>query len=520
MNKTLRQWTATVLIASLCLPAVSPVFAAEGQVTSPENTAQATIQSEPTTTATPAPTAPQPSTTTPEPSVTAEATPTPTVDDSTSVKTNADTSSNTAATATPSVVYAAHVQNIGWMNETRDGATAGTTGRSLRAEGMRIRLENAPYTGDIAYRSHIQNIGWEDKYQSAFALSGTEGRSLQMEAVQIKLTGEMSKHFDVYYRVHIADAGWLGWAKNGESAGSSGYCLRMEAIEIQLTPKGTTPAVAAEASARKAYCEMGYDFRGHVQNIGWQKPVGNFGMVGTTGRGLRMEAIRLLVDDPVYGGNVRAMAHLQDVGWGQGWVNAGIAGTTGQARRLEGVKLELTGATANRFDIYYRAHVQNIGWLGWAKNGQAAGSEGFGYRMEGLQVLIVPKGAGAPGDTNDTYRVYVPEIVIPNFDLICAVVQQEGGASYEGALAVISCIMNRADSGRWGGHDPVSVITAPGQFSAYLDGTYTRYLGRSSIGVQNAVRDCIGKGVRIHPFQSFRSYPTQGSTFIVNQWFF
>ncbi|MBQ7991669.1 MAG: hypothetical protein IJ252_01440, partial [Solobacterium sp.] len=31
--------------------------------------------------------------------------------------------------------------------------------------------------------------------------------------------------------------GWLGWAKNGESAGS-GEGLRLEAIEIRLVEKG------------------------------------------------------------------------------------------------------------------------------------------------------------------------------------------------------------------------------------------------------------------------------------------
>ena len=507
MNKTFRQWTATALIAALCLPIASPVFAADAELTPTPSTATPTTQTDASPTAA-----------TPTPSAAPEATPSPSAEP-------APTAGNTDATvktnaATPSVVYAVHVQNIGWMDETRDGNVGGTTARALRAEGLRVRLENAPCAGDIVYQSHVQNIGWEREEKSAFATSGTEGQSLRMEAVRIKLTGEMGNRYDVYYRVHIADAGWLSWAKNGENAGSAGYALRMEAIEIRLVPKGEQPNVDLAASNKRAFCQMGFDFQAHVQNIGWQQSVGNSGTIGTTGQSLRMEAIRLLVDDPVYGGNVRTLVHMQDVGWNQGWVTAGTAGTTGQSRRVECVRLELTGNLAGKYDIYYRAHVQNIGWMGWAKNGQAAGTEGFAYRMEALQVMIVPKGSGAPGSTNDTYRVYVPQIVIPNFDLICAVVQQEGGASYEGALAVITCIMNRADSGRWGGNDPVSVITAPGQFSAYLDGTYTRYLGCSSAAVQNAVRDCIGKGVRIHPFQSFRSYPTPGSTFIVNQWFF
>ena len=59
-----------------------------------------------------------------------------------------------------------------------------------------------------------------------------------MEAVQIRLTGDVQKQYDIYYRVHIQDYGWLNWAKNGEKAGSEGKSKRMEAIEIRLVKKG------------------------------------------------------------------------------------------------------------------------------------------------------------------------------------------------------------------------------------------------------------------------------------------
>lgn len=104
-----------------------------------------------------------------------------------------------------------------------------------------------------------------------------------------------------------------------------------------------------------------------------------------------------------------------------------------------------------------------------------------------------------------------------DFDLICAVVQQEGGGSYESALAVISCIMNRVDRG---GGDAVSVITAPGQFSAYLDGAYEKYLGNSSADVQQAVKDCMEGGKRNHSCTSFRGYYVEGSTQIGGNYYF
>ena len=43
---------------------------------------------------------------------------------------------------------------------------------------------------------------------------------------------------DVYYRVHAETYGWLGWAKNGESAGTEGLSKILEAIEIKIVPKG------------------------------------------------------------------------------------------------------------------------------------------------------------------------------------------------------------------------------------------------------------------------------------------
>jgi uncharacterized protein YjdB len=69
-------------------------------------------------------------------------------------------------------------------------------------------------------------------------MSGTSGRGLRLEAIQIKLTGEMANQYDVYYRVHAQNFGWLGWAKNGASAGTEGYGYRLEGIQIVLVKKG------------------------------------------------------------------------------------------------------------------------------------------------------------------------------------------------------------------------------------------------------------------------------------------
>ena len=68
-----------------------------------------------------------------------------------------------------------------------------------------------------------------------------------MEAIRISLTGAAADAYDVYYRVHSANFGWLGWAANGREAGSQGFGYRMEAIQIQLVPKGGSAPGGGEA---------------------------------------------------------------------------------------------------------------------------------------------------------------------------------------------------------------------------------------------------------------------------------
>lgn len=149
------------------------------------------------------------------------------------------------AVGIPSVSYRTHVQNDGWQGFVADGTMSGTAGRSLRLEGIEIKLEAPDYDLGITYQTHIQNIGWEAEtdrgWKSNGAMSGTEGLSYRLEAIQINLTGADAAGFDVYYQVHAQNIGWLGWTKNGESAGTAGYSYRLEGIHIVIVPKGGNP---------------------------------------------------------------------------------------------------------------------------------------------------------------------------------------------------------------------------------------------------------------------------------------
>ncbi len=141
-------------------------------------------------------------------------------------------------------------------------------------------------------------------------------------------------------------------------------------------------------------------YRAYVQGIGWMDPASGGAMLGTTGRALRLEALRLKLGDKLGAvGSIQYRAHVQTYGW-QGWkADSATCGTTGQSKRLEAVQVRLTGKAAETYDVYYRVHCQTYGWMAWAKNGAKAGTAGQAKRLEAVQVVLVPKGAKASGTT-------------------------------------------------------------------------------------------------------------------------
>ncbi len=298
------------------------------------------------------------------------------------------------------IKYQTHVQYVGWQGWKNNGEMSGTEGQSLRLEGIYIKLNNKHISGGINYQTHVQNIGWQG-WKSNGQMAGTQGQSLRLEAIRIKLTGEIANYYDIYYRVHSQEFGWLGWAKNGESAGTEGYSYRLEGIEIRLIKKGTSVPENTTNSFIKKPTQVNYQT--HVQYVGWQEWKNNGEMSGTEGQSLRLEAIKINLSNLEHTGGITYQTHVQNIGW-QGWKSNGqMAGTQGQSLRLEAIRIKLTGEIANYYDIYYRVHSQEFGWLGWAKNGESAGTEGYSYRLEGIEIRLIKKGTSVPENTTNSF---------------------------------------------------------------------------------------------------------------------
>ena len=310
---------------------------------------------------------------------------------------------------TPDVSYRTHVQDVGWQDYQSNGAMSGTSGQSLRLEGININVTGNSNLG-VQYTTHVQDYEWMP-WSANDEMSGTEGESKRLEAIKIQLTGADKDLYDIYYRVHAQDFGWLDWASNGAAAGTAGFSKRLEAIEIIVVEKGSgAPGLTArpyvanggtEEAAGAAASNVAYQT--HIQNVGWQGIKYNQQMSGTSGKSYRLEGIKIKLTNQQYSGGIVYTTHVQDIGWQENKSNGEMSGTSGQSLRLEAIKIQLTGEMANQYDVYYRVHIQDFGWLGWAKNGEESGSEGLSKRLEGIEVVLVKKGGAAPGTTDNTY---------------------------------------------------------------------------------------------------------------------
>ena len=306
-----------------------------------------------------------------------------------------------------SITYSGHAQTYGDLKAVNDGAQLGSTGQGKRLEAFKINKGDAlkDIEGDIVYRAHVQTYGTQDWVKNG-ALSGTTGKSKRVEAIQIYLTGELAEKYDIYYMTHIQTYGWTKWVKGSQDysgwCGSSGYSKRMEAIKIQLVKKdgGTVPTDSNSFSYVTPTNIGTVVYSGHAQSYGNLAAVGDGTELGSTGKGKRLEAVKISKGDVLSDiqGDIVYRTHVQSYG-NQGWVkNGALSGTTGKSKRIEAIQIYLTGELAEQYDIYYMTHIQTFGWTKWVKGSQDdsswCGSSGLAKRMEAIKIQLVKKDGG------------------------------------------------------------------------------------------------------------------------------
>ena len=147
-------------------------------------------------------------------------------------------------TSTTNVNYRVHRESGGWETKwAKNGGVSGTAGKSKQIDCFGLTLSGNQYKGGISYRAYRKESDWETTWSSNGEISGVQGK--RINAVAINLTGPVAEEYDVYYRVYVTGFGWLDWAKNGAASGVTGLSYSLEAIQVVLVKKNN-PAPASD----------------------------------------------------------------------------------------------------------------------------------------------------------------------------------------------------------------------------------------------------------------------------------
>lgn len=144
----------------------------------------------------------------------------------------------------------AHMQNSGWqtsqtVNENQI-LNLGIVDTTLRVEAMKISV-TGPVSGGISYQAQSQSLGWQPAVSDG-QIAGTVGKSLRMETIKVSLTGDLATSYDIYYRTQVENYGWLGWTKDGNPSGTVSKSLRLQALQLVLVKKNSTLPITVDTS--------------------------------------------------------------------------------------------------------------------------------------------------------------------------------------------------------------------------------------------------------------------------------
>ncbi len=147
-----------------------------------------------------------------------------------------------AATAN---VKASVANGAGYSKAVASGKTAGAAKASAKAmTGVKISLSGVK--GTVTYKLSSATAYAQNK-NGKIATPGAAAQTLS-----VSLSGAAKKKCDVYYRAYTPGYGWLGWAKNGEAAGTKVANKYISAIQVKLTAKNK--ALSAYKSTKSVAC--------------------------------------------------------------------------------------------------------------------------------------------------------------------------------------------------------------------------------------------------------------------------
>lgn len=104
-------------------------------------------------------------------------------------------------------------------------------------------LKNYNGIGGVSYRAYTNSGGFLWWYHDG-GPTGVPGEGSHVEAFQLQLTGDAERDYDIYYSATSSTQGKMGYAMNGQIAGTTDVGEYITDIEVVLVPKGGAAPVS------------------------------------------------------------------------------------------------------------------------------------------------------------------------------------------------------------------------------------------------------------------------------------
>lgn len=167
-----------------------------------------------------------------------------------------------------------------------------------------------------------------------------------------------------------------------------------KADKIDIVEEKPAPVIVPVQKPGPQCNDRGIFYQAHCKDIGWCDPVRDGQTAGTEGFDLRMEALRI---NPPKGWNLFARLHIENVGWVSYYdivhvdniENAKVLGTTGESKQIESIIIGVSKRPKNSNSILrFRVYQEQKCWKAWTDEGDASGSDGLHMRLEGIQIML------------------------------------------------------------------------------------------------------------------------------------
>ena len=240
--------------------------------------------------------------------------------------------------------------NSGAAKVCADAANAAMAKLGFKNRGTKVRtdlvvLNSTKMPAVLFEMGFIDNKGDNDLFVSKFeqiaqglaeAVAKAVGVTIKQEEKKKpkQEPGEAKNTIGIKYRSHVQDLGTLAWVRDGQTSGTTGDALRLEALQIDVEA----------LCKKKGYSDVKIDALAHIQNIGdvTYQNIGKDTIIGTEGESKRLEGLELQCTGLPNGKALKFQVHEQDKGWSSVATADEVGafrGSVGEKRRIEAVKI-------------------------------------------------------------------------------------------------------------------------------------------------------------------------------------